>query len=133
MGLDALLGDCLGDALGLAALKLARQQVAQPALQQRHDAAQEEQPHAPHGRPEAHARPLAHRARVEPVVYQVLQVLKNFRNGMLTTIGCISKFATYTGMLATMLHLKVCKQGSHHAQNPIPDKGATKRTVSGAS
>ena len=63
-----------GACLRLAALELARQQVAEPALQQRHDAAQEEQPDAPHGRPEADARPLAHRPRVEAVVHDVLQV-----------------------------------------------------------
>jgi len=34
--LDALLGHRLGDALGGAPLELARQQVAQPALEQRH-------------------------------------------------------------------------------------------------
>ncbi len=76
VGLDALLGDGLGNALGLAPLELARQQVAQPALQQGHDAAQEEEPHAPHWRPEAYAGALAHGARVEPVVHQVLQVLQ---------------------------------------------------------
>lgn len=42
VGLDALLGDSLGNTLGLAALELARQEVTQPALQQRHDAAQKE-------------------------------------------------------------------------------------------
>ena len=83
VGLDALLGDGLGDALGLAPLELPREQVAQPALQQRHDAAQEEEPDAPHGRPEAHAGALAHRARVEAVVDQVLQVLRGKNNQVL--------------------------------------------------
>ena len=45
--------------LGLAALKLACQQIAQPALQQGDNAAQEEEPNTPHGGPEAHARALA--------------------------------------------------------------------------
>mmetsp|Transcript_7034 Transcript_7034/g.20668 ORF Transcript_7034/g.20668 Transcript_7034/m.20668 type:complete len:555 (-) Transcript_7034:1166-2830(-) len=73
--LDALLRDRLGDALGVAALELAREQVAEPALQERHDAAEEEEPHAPARRPEAAAGALAHGARVEAVVDQVLQVL----------------------------------------------------------
>ena len=55
--------------------ELAREQVTQPALEQRHHAAQEEEPHAPARRPEAAAGALAHRARVEAVVDQVLQVL----------------------------------------------------------
>mmetsp|Transcript_6161 Transcript_6161/g.24641 ORF Transcript_6161/g.24641 Transcript_6161/m.24641 type:complete len:696 (-) Transcript_6161:121-2208(-) len=73
--LHALLRDRLGDALGVAALKLARQQVAQPALEQRDDAAQEEQPHAPRRRPEAHAGALAHWPGVKAVVDEVLEVL----------------------------------------------------------
>ena len=73
--LDPLLGHRLGDALAVATLELAREQVAKPALEQRDDAAQEEQPDAPHGRPEAHARPLTHGPGVEPVVNQVLQIL----------------------------------------------------------
>mmetsp|Transcript_19442 Transcript_19442/g.63358 ORF Transcript_19442/g.63358 Transcript_19442/m.63358 type:complete len:470 (-) Transcript_19442:1597-3006(-) len=73
--LDALLGHRLGDALGGAALELPGEQVAKPALEQRHNAAQEEEPHAPAGRPNAAAGPLADGARVEPVVDQVLQVL----------------------------------------------------------
>ena len=40
-----------------------------------HHAAQKEEPHAPARRPEAAAGALAHRARVEAVVDQVLQVL----------------------------------------------------------
>mmetsp|Transcript_31892 Transcript_31892/g.87345 ORF Transcript_31892/g.87345 Transcript_31892/m.87345 type:complete len:298 (-) Transcript_31892:756-1649(-) len=75
MRLDPLLGHRLRDALGGAPLELAREQVAQPALEQRRDAAQEEEPHAPAGRPDAAARPLADRSRVEAVVDQVLQVL----------------------------------------------------------
>eukprot|EP00965_Chrysotila_dentata_P150735 4980259-Pleurochrysis_carterae.AAC.1 len=73
--LDALLGHRLGDALGRAPLELAREQVAQPALEQRHHAAQEKEPHAPAGRPDAAARALAHGASVEAVVDKVLQVL----------------------------------------------------------
>lgn len=72
--------------LGVTALELAGQQVAEPALQQGHDAAQEEEPHAPHGRPEAHAGALAHRAGVEPVVNEVLQVLI-FRMGEVNSVG----------------------------------------------
>ena len=75
VGLDALLGDGLGDALAVAALKLSAEQVAQPALQQRRHAAHEEEPDPPAGRPEAAARPLAHRAGVEAVVDDVLEVL----------------------------------------------------------
>lgn len=77
--LDALLRHRLGHALRVATLELARQQVAQPAFQQRCDAAQEEEPDAPAGRPDTAAGTLAHRTRVEPVVDQVLQVLENTR------------------------------------------------------
>ena len=73
--LDPLLGDRLGHALVLAALELPREQVAEPPLQQRHDAAQEEQPHPPHRRPEPDTRTLADGTRVEPVVDEVLEVL----------------------------------------------------------
>ena len=74
---DALLGHSLGNALGLSALKLPGQQIAQPALQQGHHPSQEEQPHTPHGRPEAHAWALAYWARVEPVVDQMFQILQH--------------------------------------------------------
>lgn len=59
----------------LPALELPRQQVAQPALDQRHHPAEEEDPHPPPGGPEAAPGALTHRPRVEPVVDQVLQVL----------------------------------------------------------
>ena len=75
MALNALLGDSLGNALRLSPLKLAREQVAQPALEQGHNAAQEEQPYAPGRRPKSDAGALAHGARVEAVVNEVLQVL----------------------------------------------------------
>mmetsp|Transcript_3491 Transcript_3491/g.11579 ORF Transcript_3491/g.11579 Transcript_3491/m.11579 type:complete len:907 (-) Transcript_3491:778-3498(-) len=73
--LDALLGDRLGDPLGRAALELACEQVAEPPLEQRHHAAQEEEPHAPAGRPDAAAGALADGAGVEAVVDEVLEVL----------------------------------------------------------
>mmetsp|Transcript_33281 Transcript_33281/g.109100 ORF Transcript_33281/g.109100 Transcript_33281/m.109100 type:complete len:1053 (+) Transcript_33281:4096-7254(+) len=73
--LYTLLRDGLRDTLGDTALELPRQQVAQPTLQKRHDATEEEEPHAPAWCPEATARPLADWARVESVVDQVLQVL----------------------------------------------------------
>ena len=63
--LDALLGDRLGDALGVPALELTGEQVAEPALEQRDDAAQEEEPDTPARRPEADAGPLADRVGVE--------------------------------------------------------------------
>lgn len=69
----------LGDALALPAFELAGQQVAEPPLQQWYDATQEEQPDTPHGRPEAHTRPLAYWACVEAVVHQMLQVLQQRR------------------------------------------------------
>mmetsp|Transcript_4532 Transcript_4532/g.13244 ORF Transcript_4532/g.13244 Transcript_4532/m.13244 type:complete len:1314 (+) Transcript_4532:2393-6334(+) len=73
--LDALLGHRLGHALGGAPLELAREKVAQPPLEEGHDAAEEEEPHAPARRPEAAAGPLAHGSRVEAVVDEVLEVL----------------------------------------------------------
>ena len=75
MRLDPLLCHRLGDPLGLAPLKLTRQQVAQPPLQQGDHAAQEEEPDAPHGGPDTHTRALADGSRVEPVVDKVLQIL----------------------------------------------------------
>lgn len=63
---DTLLRDRLGDALRVAALELAGEQVAEPALEKRDDAAQEEEPDAPAGRPEADTRTLADRTGVEP-------------------------------------------------------------------
>jgi len=62
VALDSLLRHGLGHPLGVAPLELAREQVAQPALQQRRDAPHEEEPHTPAGRPEAAPRSLAHRA-----------------------------------------------------------------------
>ena len=61
--------------LGLAALELAREEVPQPALQERDDAAEEEDPDAPHGGPEAAPGALAHGSGVEAVVDEVLEVL----------------------------------------------------------
>ena len=75
VALHALLCYRVRRRVAVAALELARQQVLQPALQQRHDAAQEEQPHAPAREPEPAARTLAHGARVESVVDEVLEVL----------------------------------------------------------
>mmetsp|Transcript_889 Transcript_889/g.2132 ORF Transcript_889/g.2132 Transcript_889/m.2132 type:complete len:706 (-) Transcript_889:1206-3323(-) len=75
VALHALFGDCLGDALRDTALELTCQQVPQPALEQWHDATQEEEPHAPARRPETTPRPLADGPGVEAVVDQVLQVL----------------------------------------------------------
>ena len=63
-----------GADLRLTALELTGQQVSEPPLQQWHDTTEEEKPHAPHGCPEAHTRPLAHWARVKPVVHHVLQI-----------------------------------------------------------
>src|SRR5699024_535451 len=62
------------DALAVATLKLARQQVSEPSLQEWDDAAHEEQPDTPRGGPEATARALADRPGVEAVVDQMLQV-----------------------------------------------------------
>ena len=73
--LHALLGDGLCHALANTSLELTGQQVAQPALQQRDDTAQEEEPDAPARGPKAAARSLPHGARVEAVVDQMLQVL----------------------------------------------------------
>ena len=72
---DALLGDRLGDALRVAALELAREEVAEPPLEERDDAAQEEEPHAPAGRPEADAGTFADGPSVEARVDDVLEVL----------------------------------------------------------
>ena len=55
MTLDSLLGDGFRHALGVTTLELTREQIAQPAFQQRRDAAHEEQPHAPSGSPKTAA------------------------------------------------------------------------------
>ena len=73
--LHALLGDVLGKALGVTALKLACQQISKPALEQRNDASQKEEPHTPSRRPHANTGALAHRSSVEAVVDQMLEVL----------------------------------------------------------
>eukprot|EP00967_Tisochrysis_lutea_P025532 scaffold29471_cov28-Tisochrysis_lutea.AAC.6 len=70
VGFHALLGDSLRKSFGRAAFELARKEVTKPALQERHNAAQEEKPDAPARRPDATARPLAYGARVEAVVDQ---------------------------------------------------------------
>lgn len=56
VALNPLLGDRLGDTLGVTTLELTRQQVTQPALQKGSDATHEEQPYSPAGRPEPTAR-----------------------------------------------------------------------------
>lgn len=61
--------------LVVAPLKLTRQEVPEPALEQRHDAAQEEQPHTPPRRPHTDTRALANGPSVEPVVDDVLEIL----------------------------------------------------------
>ena len=73
--LHALLRHRVRDRVAVSALELTRQQVLQPALQQRDDAAQEEEPHAPAGEPEAAAGALADGPGVEAVVDEVLEVL----------------------------------------------------------
>lgn len=71
-----LLGDGLGNALGLATLKLSCQQIAKPTLQQRHNSSEEEEPNPPHGSPEPYTWTLAHRPCIESVVDQVLDILQ---------------------------------------------------------
>jgi len=75
MRLDTLLGDVLRNAFGVTALKLTRQEVAEPSLEQRSDSAEEEHPHAKHGKPKTHSRPLLNGSCVEFVVNDVLEVL----------------------------------------------------------
>ena len=72
---DALLGDRLGYALGMATFKVASKQVSEPSLEKRHDAAQKEDPHTPRRSPEAAAWAFADGPGVEAIVYQMLQVL----------------------------------------------------------
>lgn len=59
--LTALLGHGLGSSTGSTALKVAREEVAQPSLQERDDAAQEKEPNTPARRPEAHTGTLSNR------------------------------------------------------------------------
>mmetsp|Transcript_21407 Transcript_21407/g.67173 ORF Transcript_21407/g.67173 Transcript_21407/m.67173 type:complete len:241 (+) Transcript_21407:4296-5018(+) len=73
--LDPLLGDRLGDAFGVAAFELACEQIAKPALEERDDAAHEEEPDTPARSPKAAAGSFADRSSVEAIVDEVLQVL----------------------------------------------------------
>ena len=73
--LDALLCDSACNALGLPPLKLPSQQVAQPALEQRDNASQEEEPYAPHRGPETHTGAFANGTSVESIVHKVFQIL----------------------------------------------------------
>ena len=75
VGLDPLLGDRLGHALAVPPLELPGQQVAQPPLQQRRHAAQEEEPDPPAGSPDPAAGALPDRSGVEAVVDDVLEIL----------------------------------------------------------
>ena len=59
----------------MSALKLTGQEVPQPSLKQRDNTAEEKDPHAPPGRPEADAGSFADGSGIEPVVNQVLEVL----------------------------------------------------------
>ena len=61
----------------MSALELPAEEVAEPALQERHHPEDEEEPDEPAGRPDAAARPLAHRPSVEAVVDDVLQVFSH--------------------------------------------------------
>lgn len=78
VGLDTLLGHCLGNALGVTTLEMSCQQVSEPALQQWYDTAQEEQPHSPARSPESTSWSLSDWSCVETVVDNVLQILALF-------------------------------------------------------
>ena len=73
--LHALLRHSLGSAFAVAALELTREQVTEPAFEQRNDAAHEEEPDSPAWCPETNTGTLADRTRVESVVDEMLQVL----------------------------------------------------------
>ena len=47
VGLDPLLGDRFGDALGMSSLELTRQKVSEPSLQKRGHTAHEKEPNSP--------------------------------------------------------------------------------------
>jgi hypothetical protein len=72
---DTLLRDCLGNTLAVSALELTREQVTEPALQERDDSAHEEQPYPPGRGPETATRTLTNGTCVESVVDEMLQVL----------------------------------------------------------
>ncbi|RUS16871.1 hypothetical protein BC937DRAFT_90706 [Endogone sp. FLAS-F59071] len=65
MRLDALLRNRLGDTLRVSSFEMSREQVSEPSLEQRHNAAHEKEPHAPPRRPNPNARALAHWPCVE--------------------------------------------------------------------
>mmetsp|Transcript_34682 Transcript_34682/g.90799 ORF Transcript_34682/g.90799 Transcript_34682/m.90799 type:complete len:205 (+) Transcript_34682:4756-5370(+) len=57
--LDTLLGHRLGNPLVVPPFKLTGKQVAEPPFQERHDATEEEEPHAPSGGPNTDTRALS--------------------------------------------------------------------------
>jgi hypothetical protein len=75
MTFDTLLGDSLGNALGLTTFELTSKQVAQPSLQERDDTAHEEEPDSPRWSPDTNTRAFADWTSVESVVDQVLEIL----------------------------------------------------------
>jgi hypothetical protein len=117
VGLCALFCDGFYEAFGVAALELAGEQVAQPALQEGDDAAEEEQPDAVHGCPDSDARAFAHWSSVETVVDDVFVVLAHSDLAHQTVFVSVhtSKLA-YVGIkvLQTISQLK-----SIHIPKPI--------------
>ena len=77
MGLDTLLGDSLGDALRIASLELASEEITKPAFKKWHNTTHEEQPDAPTGSPEADTRTLSNGTCIEAIVDEVLQVFRH--------------------------------------------------------
>lgn len=65
--LHTLLSHCLGHTLAVPTFKLTREQIAQPSLQQGHDATKKEYPNTPTSRPHSTARTLAHRTLANKV------------------------------------------------------------------
>jgi hypothetical protein len=77
MGLDALLGDRLCDALRITSLELARKKITKPTFKKWHNTTHEEKPDAPTGSPEADARTLTNGTGIEAIVDKVLQVFRH--------------------------------------------------------
>ena len=75
--LDALLCDGLGRALGVPPFELPCQQVAEPPLKEGNDASYKEEPYSPAWSPKTYTRAAANLSSVEPVVYQMLEVLRH--------------------------------------------------------
>jgi hypothetical protein len=75
--LDTLLGDRLGNTFAVTTFKLTGEEISEPPLKERDDAAHEEQPHSPTGSPKTATRTLSDWTRIETVIDKMFQILRH--------------------------------------------------------